>query len=194
MAAMVYGKINNLPRISEILRTESVLYLYDITANPELQLKTDYLLVNQQQDVVLQLGIIKAIKSKEQIYHCNSFMIDYKKDADYDLHYRNLTHCYEISKIIREDKDTKRAEVIYQSVEAAQREQDGIEKMFAAAGIQADEKLKNTVLRLNKQFGIYHTVDMLNDRETLLGKCSDEKAKNLVTDFLVLLEEKENDI
>lgn len=194
MAAMVYGKINNLPRISEILRTESVLYLYDITANPELQLKTDYLLVNQQQDVVLQLGIIKAIKSKEQIYHCNSFMIDYKKDADYDLHYRNLTHCYEISKIIREDKDTKRAEVIYQSVEAAQREQAGIEKMFAAAGIQADEKLKNTVLRLNKQFGIYHTVDMLNDRETLLGKCSDEKAKNLVTDFLVLLEEKENNI
>lgn len=58
MAAMVYGKINNLPRISEMLRTESVLYLYDITANPELQLKTDYLLVNQQRGVVLQLGII----------------------------------------------------------------------------------------------------------------------------------------
>ena len=52
MAAMVYGKINNLPRISEMLRTESVLYLYDITANPELQLKTDYLLVNQQQDEI----------------------------------------------------------------------------------------------------------------------------------------------
>ena len=65
MAAMVYGKINNLPRIGEMLRTESVLYLYDITENPELQLKTDYLLVNQQPDVVLQLGIIKAVKSKD---------------------------------------------------------------------------------------------------------------------------------
>lgn len=54
VAAMVYGKINNLPRINEMLRTESVLYLYDITANPELQLKTDYLLVNQQTDVVLE--------------------------------------------------------------------------------------------------------------------------------------------
>ena len=78
VAAMVYGKINNLPRINEMLRTESVLYLYDITANPELQLKTDYLLVNQQTDVVLQLGIIKAVKSKEQICRCNSFMVDYK--------------------------------------------------------------------------------------------------------------------
>lgn len=54
VAAMVYGKINNLPEINEMLRTESVLYLYDITANPELQLKTDYLLVNQQTDVVLE--------------------------------------------------------------------------------------------------------------------------------------------
>ena len=70
MAAMVYGKINNLTRIREMLRTEAVLYLYDITASPELQLKTDYLLVSQQPGVVLQLGItgtlhiaIKSIRS-----------------------------------------------------------------------------------------------------------------------------------
>lgn len=185
---MVYGKINNLPRISEMLRTESVLYLYDITANPELHFKTDYLLVNQQPDVVLQLGIIKSVKSKEQVCHCNSFMVDYKKNADYDLHYRSLTHCYEISKIVREEKNTKRAEIIYQSMNAEQRELSGIEKMFVAVGIHADEKLIKSVLRLNKKFGRYHTPDMLNDREALLGKCTDRRETDLVTDFLALWE------
>ncbi len=194
MAAMVYGKINNLPRISEMLRTESVLYLYDITANPELQLKTDYLLVNQQQDAVLQLGIIKEVKSKEQICHCNSFMVDYKNNEDYDLHYRDLTHCYEINKIVREEKETKRAEVIYQSMEAEQREKSGIEKMLAAAGIYADKKLLNLIFQLNKKFGIYHTVDILNDNEALLGKCTDKREKKLVSDFLALWEKKEDGI
>lgn len=194
MAAMVYGKINNLPRISEMLRTESVLYLYDITENPELQLKTDYLLVNQQPDVVLQLGIIKAVKSKEQVCHCNSFMVDYKKNKDHDRHYRKLTHCYKINKIVREEKDTKRAEVIYQSMETKQREQAGIEKMLAAAGIRAEDKLIKSILRLNKRFGIYHTADMLNDSKNLLGKCMDKREKNLVADFLTLWEEKEDGI
>lgn len=190
MMSMVYGKINNLPRIREMLRKESVLYLYDITANPELQLKTDYLLVNQQPDAVLQLGIIKAVNSKEQVCHCNSFMVDYKKNADYDLHYRNLTHCYEINKIVREDKVTKRAEVIYQSLEAKEREKSGIRKMFDAADIPTNEKLIKAVLRLNKKFGIYHTLDMLNDRDTLIQKCTDKREKALVLDFLALWEEK----
>lgn len=189
MMSMVYGKINNLPRIREMLRKESVLYLYDITANPELQLKTDYLLVNQQPDAVLQLGIIKAVNSKEQVCHCNSFMVDYKKNADYDLHYRNLTHCYEINKIVREDKVTKRAEVIYQSLEAKEREKSGIRKMFDAADIPTNEKLIKAVLRLNKKFGIYHTLDMLNDRDTLIQKCTDKREKALVLDFLALREE-----
>lgn len=39
MAAMVYGKIDNLVRIREMLATESCLFLYDIAANPELNLK-----------------------------------------------------------------------------------------------------------------------------------------------------------
>lgn len=192
MAAMVYGKIDNLPRLSKMLQTESAIYLYDITANPKLQLKTDYLLVNQQPDMVLQLGIIKAAKSKEQVCHCNSFMVDYKKNKDYDLHYRNLTHCYKISKIVREEKDTKRAEVIYQSMDAERREWIGIEKMFLIAGIHTDEKLIKSVLRLNKKFGRYHTLDMLNDRESLLEKCTDKREKNLVMDFLALWEKKEN--
>ena len=194
MAAMVYGKINNLTRIREMLRTEAVLYLYDITASPELQLKTDYLLVSQQPGVVLQLGIIKAVKSKEQVCHCNSFMVDYKKNKDYDRHYRNLTHCYKINKIVSEEKDTKRAEVIYQSMETIQREQVGIEKMLTAAGIRSDDKLIKSIFRLNKKFGVYHTADLLNDSENLFGKCTDKREKNLVADFLALWEKKEDGI
>lgn len=194
IVAMVYGKINNLSRINEMLRTESILYLYDITANPELQLKTDYLFVNQQPDAVLQLGIIKAVNSKEQVCHCNSFMVDYKKNPDYDLHYRNLTHCYEVSKIVREEKDTKRAAVIYQSKEAEKREKSGIEKMLVAERIQADEKLIKAIFRLNKKFGIYHTLDMLNDKDALITKCTDKREKALVMDFLSLWEDKVHSI
>ncbi len=46
----------------------------------------------------MQLGMVKADKKKVQEYHCNSFMVDYKENDDYDLHYRNLTQRYEISK------------------------------------------------------------------------------------------------
>lgn len=188
MIAMVHGKIDNLPRIREMLSTESVLYLYDVMANPESELKTDYLLVNQQDDVVLQLGIIKAVNTKEKVYHCNSFMVDYKENTDYDLHYRNLSHCYEISKIVREEKANKRAEVIYQSIEAEKREQSGIEKMLLSVNRKADEKLIKAILRLNKKFGVYHTADMLNDKEVLLGKCTDKRERALVSDFLSLWE------
>lgn len=83
--------------------------------------KTDYLLVNQLDDRVLQLGMVKADKKKVQEYHCNSFMIDYKENDDYDLHYRNLKQRYEINKIAREDKITKQSEVIYQSTSAEER-------------------------------------------------------------------------
>lgn len=113
MLAMVNGKIDNLYRIEDMLSTYSVLYLYDVTANPESELQTDYLLVNHLDDRVLQLGMVKADKKNVQEYHCNSFMVDYKENDDYDLHYRNLTQRYEISKIVREDKITKRSEVIY---------------------------------------------------------------------------------
>ncbi len=121
-------------------------------------------------------------------------MTTYQNDRDRDSFFRNLPHRYEITKIVRENKDTKHKEVIYQSMEAEQREKSGIEKMLVAAGIQVDKKLINLVLRLNKKFGIYHTVDMLNKSEALLGKCADKREKNLVKDFLVLWEEKENGI
>ena len=79
-------------------------------------------------------------------------------------------------------------------MEAAQREKSGIEKMLAAAGIYADKKLLNLIFQLNKKFGIYHTVDILNDNEALLGKCTDKREKKLVSDFLALWEKKEDGI
>ena len=186
MLAMVLGKIDNLHRIKDMLSTYSELYLYDVTANPESELKTDYLLVNQQKEVVLQLGMIKADKRKTQEYHCNSFMVDYKVNDDYDLHYRNLTQRYEISKIVQEDKITKRAEVIYQSNPAEEREKAGIERMLVTANIPASEKLTKAVFRLNQKFGEYHTLDMLSDTEQLMKKCRDKRDEALVKEFISL--------
>ena len=186
MLAMILGKINNLHRIEDMLSTYSELYLYDVTANPESELKTDYLLVNQQEEMVLQLGMIKAEKRKTQEYHCNSFMVDYKVNDDYDLHYRNLTQRYEISKIVRKDKITKRSEVIYQSNSATEREMAGIERMLMAVALSTDEKLMKAVFRLNQRFGEYHTLEMLSDTEQLMKKCRDKRDEALVKDFISL--------
>ena len=186
MLAMVNGKIDNLYRIEDMLLTYSELYLYDVTANPDSELKTDYLLVNQLEDRVLQLGMVKADKKKVQEYHCNSFMVDYKENDDYDLHYRNLTQRYEISKIVREDKITKRTEVIYQSTSAEDREKAGIEKMLGADGIEENVKLVKAIFRINQRFGIYHTMEMLSDTEKLMEKCRDKRDEALVKDFISL--------
>lgn len=186
MLAMVNGKIDNLNRIEEMLSTYSELYLYDVAANPESELKTDYLLVNQLDDRVLQLGMVKADKKKVQEYHCNSFMVDYKENDDYDLHYRNLTQCYEINKIVREDKITKQSEVIYQSTSAGERERAGIEKMLVSAGIEENTKLVKAVFRLNQRFGVYHTIEMLSDSNALMKKCRDKRDEALVKDFISL--------
>ena len=186
MLAMVNGKIDNLYRIEDMLSTYSVLYLYDVTANPESELQTDYLLVNHLDDRVLQLGMVKADKKNVQEYHCNSFMVDYKANDDYDLHYRNLTQRYEISKIVREDKITKRSEVIYQSKAAEERELAGIEKMFKASGIKENTKLIKAIFRLNQRFGVYHTIQMLSDFDALMEKCRDKRDEALVKDFISL--------
>lgn len=191
MLAMVSGKIDNLHRIEDMLSTYSELYLYDVAANPELELKTDYLLVNHLEEMVLQLGMVKAGNKKMQEYHCNSFMVDYKKNDDYDLHYRNLIQCYEISKIVREDKITRRAEVIYQSRGAEERELAGIEKMLVPADVQISEKLVKAVFRLNQKFGEYHTLDMLSDTEQLMKKCRDKREEALVKDFIGLWKKSE---
>lgn len=184
--AMVNGKIDNLHRIEDMLSTYSELYLYDVAANPELELKTDYLLVNHLEEMVLQLGMVKSDNRKVKEYHCNSFMVDYKKNDNYDLHYRNLTQRYEISKIVREDKMTKRAEVIYQSREAEERELAGIEKMLSSAEISINAKVVKAVFRLNQKFGEYHTFYMLSDTEKLMKKCRDKGDEALVKDFISL--------
>ena len=119
-------------------------------------------------------------------------MTTYQNDRDRDSFFRDLPYRYEITRIVRENKDTKHKEVIYQSKEAEQREQAGIEKMLAAAGIRADGKIIKSILRLNKKFGIYYTADMLNDSEALLGKCTDKRDESLVSYFLALWEEKRN--
>lgn len=121
-------------------------------------------------------------------------MTTYQNDRDRDSFFRDLPYRYEITRIVRENKDTKHKEVIYQSKEAEQRELAGIEKMLAVAGIRADDKLIKSILRLNKKFGIYHTADMLNNSEALLGKCTDKREESLVSDFLALWEEKRNGI
>lgn len=118
-------------------------------------------------------------------------MTTYQNDRDRDSFFCNLPHYYEITRIVRETKNTTYKEVIYQSTESQQREKSGIEKMLASKGIQADEKLIKSIFRLNRKFGVFHTTDMLNDHETLLGKCTNKREKNLVTDFLVLREAKD---
>lgn len=129
----------------------------------------------KKKEMVLQLGMVKSNSKKVQEYHCNSFMVDYKKNDNYDLHYRNLTQCYEISKIVREDKMTKWAEVIYQRRGAEERELAGIEKMLASPEISISEKLVKAVFDLNQKFGEYHSLDMLSDTEKLMKKCRDKR-------------------
>lgn len=139
--------------------------------------------------MVLQLGMVKFDNKRVQEYHCNSFMVDYEKNNDYDLHYRNLTQRYEISKIVRGDKMTKLAEVIYQSRGAKERELAGIGKMLASVEISIREKLVKTVFCLNQKFGEYHTLDMLSDTEKLLKKCRDKSDEDLVKEFISLWRE-----
>ena len=97
-----------------------------------------------------------------------------------------MTQRYEISKIIREDKITKRAEVIYQSSQAQDREMAGIEKMLSTADILTTDKLVKTIFRLNQKFGEYHTIDMLSDTEQLIVKCRNKREEALVKDFVSL--------
>lgn len=190
---MIHRKLDNLGELGDMFSSYSRLYLYEKEQNGESEFQSDYLLVHENGKKILHLGLVKSERGKD-LYHCNSFMTTYQNDRDRDSFFRNLTHRYEITKIVRENKDTKRTEVIYQSLDAEQREQNGIGKMLAAAGIHADEKLVKSVLRLNKKFGIYHTMDMLSDGAGLLVKCTDKREKALVSDFLALLKERRNGI
>ena len=59
-----------------------------------------------------------------------------------------------------------------------------------AGGIEADEKLVTEIVKVNLKFGIFHTMDMLNDGAGLLAKCVDKREKALVSEFLALWEER----
>lgn len=190
--SMIYGKIDNIDRIKEMFSNASVLYLYDTQKNPESEFKTDYLMVYQTARQVFQLGLVKSKAKEKNLCHCNSFIVTYTSNDDYNQYYRNLQNRYEILKIVREEKATKKAEVIYQSKLTSARELDGIKKMLEAAGLNYTEKLLKMILRLNIKFGKYHSIDMLNDTEALSRQCSNPREQNLVTDFLKLWEIEKN--
>lgn len=183
-------KLDNLPFLPGMFASYSKLYLYDLGRREDSDFDSDYLMVHEMGDRTLHLGIIKKDRKEKNLCQCNSFMTTYKKDKNSDSFYRDLEHCYEISRIVREDKMTKRAETIYLSSMAACRERTGIEKMLQAGGIGADEKLVTEIVKVNLKFGIYHTMDMLNDGAGLLAKCMDKREKALVSDFLALWEER----
>ena len=188
MLAMVYGKIDHIQKIEEMLSSYSKLYLYDVAVNSESELKTDYLLVNEQESGIFQLGFLKTKIQKCQVYHCNSFLVSYRKNDNYDLYYRNLKQCDEISKIIREDKKTKRRQVIYQSKNAELREYAGIQKMLEINGIRAEEELVTAILALNQQFGEFCAIDLLTDIGELEKKCYDKKDRLSIKKFESLWE------
>lgn len=184
--SMIYGKIDNIDRIKDMFCNASVLYLYDTKKNPESEFKTDYLMVYQTARQVFQLGLVKSKTKEKNLCHCNSFIVTYTSNNDYDQYYRNLQNRYEILKIVREEKSTKKSEVIYQSKLATARELGGIEKMMQTAGSDYTEKILKMILRINIKFGKYHTIEMLNDTEALIHQCTNPREKKLVTDFLKL--------
>lgn len=188
---VIHLKLDNLSFLPEMFASYSKLYLYDLGKREGSGFDSDYLMVHEMEDRILHLGIIQKDRQEKNLCQCNSFMTTYKKDKNSDLFYRGLEHCYEINRIVREDRMTKRAETIYLSSMAECRERTGIEKMLRAGGIGADEKLVTEIVKVNLKFGIYHTMDMLNDGAGLLAKCVDKREKALVLDFLALWEKKE---
>lgn len=183
---LIHLKLDHLYLLNEMFTAYSQLYLFDVNFNPQSEFDSDYLLVHESDKKILHLGIVKSKNAGKDICHCNSFMTTYIKERDYDILYRELQHKYEITKIVREDKQTKRKETIYQSNLAELREASGIEKMLSRAGIKSSEKIIKMILKLNTKFGTYHTIDMLNDPDSLLSQCSNKREETLVKDFLKL--------
>ena len=177
---VIHLKMDNLYLLSDMFSSYSRLYLYDTGKNENSEFDSDYLMVHEMHDRILHLGIIKAGSIGKNFCQCNSFMTTYKKDKNYDTFYKNLEHCYEIRKIVREDKITKRSEVVFQSSEAEYRERSGIEGMLAAAGVIPDDKLVTEIIKVNLKFGKYHVLEELADREGMLSKCRNKREMALV--------------
>ncbi len=182
---MIYRKLNNLHLLGEIFQSYSRLYLYEKTENPNTEFDCDYLMVHESGKVILHLGLIKS-NDKDGTYHCNSFMTTYQNDRDKDSFFCNLSNRYEINKIVREEKGSKKKEVVYLSEQAELREKTGIVKMLESAGREADQELLKYISRLNMKFGEYHTLDMLEDTEGLMKKCKNKREEALVSAFAAL--------
>lgn len=189
MIEMIYRKLNNLHLMEEMFHSYSRLYLYEKMEDMGTGFDCDYLMVHESGKVVLHLGLIRSSTQKE-MYHCNSFMATYQSDKERDVFFRNLSRQYEISKIVREDKQSKERETVYLSKQAELREQTGITKMFSAAGMEMDNELLKIILRLNIKFGEYHTLDMLSDTRQLRKKCRNKREEALVEEFIKLWEKK----
>ncbi len=189
MMEMIYRKLDNLYLLEEMFHSYSKLYLYEKTGGVQTGFDCDYLMVHESGKAVLHLGLIKS-STRKGMYHCNSFMTTYQSDRERDIFFCNLSRQYEISKIIREDKQSKERETVYLSEQAELRERTGITKMFAAAGMEMDDELLKMILRLNVKFGEYHTLDMLSDTGQLKKKCRNKREEALVGDFIELWEKK----
>lgn len=187
---MIYRKLNNLHLLKEMFHSYSRLYLYEKAEVMDTEFDCDYLMVHESGKEILHLGLVKS-KDNKGVYHCNSFMTTYQTDRERDLFFCNLSKRYEISKIVREDKQSKEKEVIYLSEQAELREMSGITKMLTGAGMEADSELLKYILRLNVKFGEYHTLDMLSDTEQLIKKCRDKREEALVKDFISLWKKSE---
>ena len=174
---MIYRKLNNLHLLEEMFHSYSKLYLYEKVEGTEFD--CDYLMVHENGKAILHLGLVKSANSKG-VYHCNSFMTTYQTDREKELFFCHLSHKYEINKIVREDKITKRVETIYLSRNAECREYIGIEKMLLAEGLDADDKLIKEIIRVNLKFGKYHLLSELNDRSEMLAKCENKREEALV--------------
>lgn len=186
---MIHLKLDNLHFLEEMFSSYSKLYLYDLGKNEDSNFDSDYLLVHQMRDRTLHLGIIKRSTKEKNICHCNSFMVTYKKDKNSDVFYCQLPHCYEISKIVREDKLLKCPETIYQSKEAQCRERSGIAKMLTIEGITGDDKLVTEIVKVNLKFGQYHFISELRDQNTMLAKCRNKREEALVKSMSKMLAE-----
>ena len=186
---VIHLKLDNLCFLEEMFSSYSKLYLYDVGKNEDSNFDSDYLMVHQMEDRTLHLGIIKSGKKEKNLCQCNSFMTTYKKDKNSDAYYCNLPHCYEINKIVREDKASKRSETIYQSINAECRERSGIKKMFAAEGVKPADRLVTEIIKINLKFGKYHLLQELKDQSALLAKCENKREEALVKSMERLLSE-----
>ncbi len=174
---IIYRKLRNLHLLERMFCSTSQLYLYE--KNDETEFNCDYLMVHRSERVILHLGLVKAV-TKKGIYHCNSFMATYLSDREKEMYFCNLSHKYEITKIVREDKESKKKETIYQNSDAIDRERMGIRKMLLSAELNADEILIDKIAAINTKFGKYHLLDELMQYENMLMKCSCEQEKLLV--------------